>query len=78
MNNNSDNISSVNKEKSYVSTTTTNNNISMTTGNVINNVSSNAKNMNYNDINIEELNLEELHFFMVNNIQEFKKNELNF
>ena len=78
LNNNSDNISSVNKEKSYVSTTTTNNNISTTAGNVINNMNSNVKKMNYSDINNEELNLEELHFFMVNNIQEYKKNELDF
>jgi len=78
LSNNSDNISSVNKEKSYVSTTTTNNNISTTAGNVINNVNSNVKKMNYSDINIEELSLEELHFFMVNNMQEYKKNELNF
>ena len=78
MNNNSDNISSVNKEKSYVSTTTTNNNISTTASNVINYVNSNVKNMNYNDNYIEELNLEELHFFMVNNMQEYKNNELSF
>ena len=78
MNNNSDNISSVNKEKSYVSTTATNNNISTTAGNAINNVNSNVKKMNYSDINIEELSLEELHFYMVNNIQEYKNNELDF
>ena len=80
LNNNLENISNINsKEKSYMSTTT-NNNISTTAGNIPNNIISTQKdNINKNDdLILDELNLEEVHFYIVKTTQNFKKCELDF
>ena len=76
--NNSDDINNLNnKEKSYLSTTTTNN-ISTTAGNIPNNSHVVSKNINNDEINIDELNLEELHFYIVSITQNYKKAENDF
>lgn len=76
--NNSEDISNVNnKEKSYISTTT-NNNISTTAGNIPNNSNVAQKNINNDEINLDELNLEELHFYIVSITQNYKKVEMDF
>lgn len=76
--NNSEDISNLNnKEKSYISTTT-NNNISTTAGNIPNNSNVAQKNINNDEINLDELNLEELHFYIVSITQNYKKVEMDF
>ena len=72
INNNSENISTFNKEKSYISNTT--NNISTTSGN--NGI--NIQNYNNEFSNVENLNLEELHFFLVGITQNYKLFESDF
>ena len=76
--NNSEDISNLNnKEKSYISTTT-NNNISTTAGNIPNNSNMAQKNISNDEINLDELNLEELHFYIVSMTQYNKKVEMDF
>ena len=76
--NNSEDISNLNnKEKSYISTTT-NNNVSTTAGNIPNNSNVAQKIINNDEINLDELNLEELHFFIVSITQNYKKVEMDF
>ena len=76
--NNSEDISNLNnKEKSYISTTT-NNNVSTTAGNIPNNSNVAQKIINNDEINLDELNLEELHFFIVSITQNYKKIEMDF
>ena len=66
-----------NKEKSYISTTT-NNNISTTAGNIPNNSNITQKNINNDEINLDDLNLEELHFYIVSITQNYKKVEKDY